>query len=169
MTQFIMVQHTIIVTSVAVDMTWSTSPEKVFVTPQNFSSVVMAKRPRSVKYTSVYQKPKRSEPAKRIMQWNVHQKPATNLIRNELIQIGDSIWYSTDHHTGEKGMVEYCLTTNQTKQIIKYSHSINPQYHSVCSYKDSIYIICTDHRNTGQIIEFYPASKKYSVLISFSC
>ena len=85
----------------------------------------------------------------------------TNVIRNQLIQIGDSIWYSTDYHDSEQGMVQYCLNTNKTKQIIKYSsYYINPQYHSVCSYKDTIYIINGDGGYDGDIIAFNPSSKQ---------
>ena len=90
--------------------------------------------------------------------WDIHTKPQTNMIQNKLVQIGDSIWYSTDYNVGRKGMVQHCLKTNEIMQIIKYPPDINPLRHSVCSYQNMIYIIdgCA-----GLIIEFNPTTKEF--------
>eukprot|EP01083_Nonionella_stella_P135987 413631_1 len=74
-------------------------------------------------------------------------------IRPEMIEIGDSIWWSTDYDKGEQGMVEYNPLTDTIRNVIKYPLEIAPAYHSCCKHKNVIYIV--DGRN-GQIILFDP-------------
>eukprot|EP01083_Nonionella_stella_P204541 745580_1 len=88
--------------------------------------------------------------------WNellAHQTAATY---EQIINIGDSLWYSTSYKYGEKGMVEYCIKTNKIKQIIKYPKNIQPTGHTVCEYRNIIYII--DGEN-GNIISFDVSTK----------
>ena len=99
------------------------------------------------------------------IKWNIYQKPNAYYIHNKVVQIGDSIWYSTACGSGEQGMVEYCLKTNKTKQIVKYKdNSIKLEQHSVCKYKNIIYIInCVYNpaNSVSNIIEFNPMKKKF--------
>ena len=94
------------------------------------------------------------------LKWNTHEKPQTYWIRNKLIEISDSIWYSTDYVFG--GMVEYCLKTNTVKQVIPYpqNDNIKPYFHCLCKYKNLIYII--DTFKNCEIIEFNPSSKTFT-------
>ena len=52
--------------------------------------------------------------------WKIYPRPKTCYIRNNLVQINDSFWYSTDYNEGERGMVEYCLNSMSIKQVAKY-------------------------------------------------
>ena len=96
--------------------------------------------------------------------WKIHSKPATILIANRLIQIHDSIWYSTNYMNGEQGMVEYCLKSNTTKQIVKYPSDIKPVRHALCRYQNKIYII----DQTAGIIEFDPSTKQFNKKVAIA-
>ena len=86
----------------------------------------------------------------------MHSKPKTCFIRDKLLEIKNSIWYST-----EQGMVEYCLNSNTVKQVVKYQehYNIQPEYHCLCAFKDTIYII--DGYNC-EIIAFNPSLKIFT-------
>ena len=90
--------------------------------------------------------------------WTQHPNHATYHIANKIVQIKDSIWYSTDYKHGEKGMVEYCLMTNTIKRIVKYPDHIKPSYHCICTLNDIIYIIDGFH---GGIISFDSSNNKF--------
>ena len=90
--------------------------------------------------------------------WTIHQNPATHNIATKIVQIKDSIWYSTDHKDGEQGMVQYCLITNTVKNIVKYPEFVQPSYHCVCCLNNIIYII--DGFN-GYIISFNPSNNEF--------
>ena len=92
--------------------------------------------------------------------WVTHQMPPSTIMADKLIQIKDSIWYSTPYESGESGMVEYCLTSNTVKQIVKYPFNIQPFNHVACSLNDLIYII-NGAPNT-EIIVFDPCSLQFS-------
>ena len=85
-------------------------------------------------------------------------------IREKLCVINGSIWYSSAHKSlhksGENGIAEYCIKTNQITNVISYPSHIQPNRQCVCQYKDKIYII--DGEN-DQIIEFDPFRKKFVV------
>lgn len=94
--------------------------------------------------------------------WNVHPKPDTVDIRDKLVQISDSIWYSTDLITGESAMVEYCVKTNKVLQIIEYPHELNTSdSHYLCVVGNIVYII------DGTIIAFDPSSATFATKIEF--
>ena len=73
--------------------------------------------------------------------------------RQNLIVIGDSIWYSSAHKSydanGENGMTEYCIKSHQIKQTIPYPSGIAPNTHCCCMVRNIIYIIDGDN---GSII-----------------
>ena len=138
------------------------TPSKITKTP---SKAMGAVKPPSIP-TRVPTKPTPIDPSLILSKqesdhgWNTHWIPHTSYIRNNAVQIENSIWYSTDYDEGEKGMVEYCLITNQTKQVVKYkNHNIKPDRHCICKHKDKIYII--DGHKNGEIIEFDPDRKAF--------
>ena len=101
-------------------------------------------------------------------QWSVHSRLWPCVIKNDPIQIQDSIWYSTDYDEGEKGMIEFCLKTNKTKSIVKYPEHIKPKIHSMCKCNNKIYLIDnTNSWSDGQIIEFDPTIKQFIKKIQF--
>ena len=99
---------------------------------------------------------------KHYKQWRqLNNKPGPT-IRERLMVIGDTIWYSASHKThyekSENGMVQYSIKDDKIISIIQYPQNINPHRQCCCKYKDKIYII--DGEN-GEIILFDPSTKKY--------
>ena len=99
---------------------------------------------------------KRKAPA--AFTWNIHPDPEDHYIPNRLIQIKDSIWYSTDFDKGEKGMASYCMPADWRSCVIEYYKHIKPAHHSICRYKDLIYII---DGVKGEISAFDPSKNRY--------
>ena len=99
------------------------------------------------------------------MSWNDLAAHRTMCISGKLIQIGDSIWYSSHCDWGAKGMVEYCNKTNKMISKVAYPKNIKPEYHSVCGYNNQIYIV--DGKN-GQIILFDPFTKRFEIKAKIS-
>ena len=93
------------------------------------------------------------------LKWTIHPKPETHIISNNLIQTGDSLWYSTNYGIGESGMVEYCLKTNAQKQMVKYPTNFQPCRHAVCKYKNKVYFI--DGFKERSITEFDPKTRQF--------
>ena len=97
------------------------------------------------------------------VKWNTkpHQPGVTT--RECLMQIGDSIWYSSSHKShyqkGENGMSEYCMKSNRIVQTIQYPEGVRPKRHCCCVHQNEIYII--DGEN-GKIIVFDPESKSFT-------
>ena len=92
--------------------------------------------------------------------WNSHTAALTHEIREQMIHIGQSLWYSTDYERGERGIVEYDTVSDQIKQIIKYPNNIKPRGHSLCESNGNIYII--DGCENEQIISFNPETKQFT-------
>ena len=84
-------------------------------------------------------------------------------MREKLIEIDGSIWYSTSHKThwdqSPGGMSQYQLSTQKIIHTIEYPPNINPQRQVCCKYKDKIYIIDGEH---GEIILFDPIKKTFT-------
>eukprot|EP01083_Nonionella_stella_P190152 704384_1 len=81
-------------------------------------------------------------------------------IRQQVIRMEDSIWWSTDYYKGEKGMVQYDIQLDKIISVVKYPKNIQPSYHSCCKYKNEIYIV--DGEN-GQIIAFNTQNKQFQI------
>eukprot|EP01084_Bolivina_argentea_P065102 118693_1 len=62
-------------------------------------------------------------------------------------------------------MVEYCIKTNKIKQIIQYPEDIQPTGHTICAYRNIIYII--DGIN-GNIISFNISTKQFKTQLEIS-
>ena len=91
--------------------------------------------------------------------WNKGSHTPGNNTRQNLIVIGDSLWYSSDHGQDNKGMAEFSIKSKQIIQIIPYPSDIQPKNHCCVLVKSIIYII--DGKN-GSIIAFNPNSKSYT-------
>eukprot|EP01084_Bolivina_argentea_P034901 64649_1 len=91
--------------------------------------------------------------------WNELVAHKTIATYQHIINIGDSLWYSTSYKYGEKGMVEYYIKTNKIKQIIQYPEDIQPTGHTICAYRNIIYII--DGWINGNIISFNISTKQF--------
>eukprot|EP01084_Bolivina_argentea_P034903 64653_1 len=87
-------------------------------------------------------------------------------VYEKIINIGDSLWYSTSYKYGGKGMVEYCIKTNTIKQIVQYPEDIQPTSHTVCAYHNIIYII--DGWINGNIISFDVSTKQFKKQLEIS-
>lgn len=100
--------------------------------------------------------------------WNIHPDSCYYHIQNNIVQIGDSIWYRAG-----VGMVEYSLHSEKILQIVKLPFNMEPKElrarrelakHAVCKHYDKIYLISGEN---GQIVEFDPISKEFT--IRFEC
>ena len=99
-------------------------------------------------------------PSTRRPRWKGHRKLSSQDITNNVVQIGNFIWYSTRYDKGEQGIVKYCPKTDKVKGVYRYPAFIRATHHSVCLYKDLIYII--DGHNSCEIIEFNPSTKIFT-------
>ena len=79
-------------------------------------------------------------------------------ISYDLIQIGQSIWISTNWNRGENGMVEFNIKSNKITNTVKYPQNIKPSCHSCCYHNNKIYIIVG---KIGEIISFSPSRKSF--------
>ena len=100
------------------------------------------------------------------VEWLSRETPKCITILENLIMIGDSLWYSTSHKSvfpdgnpSENGMVEYDTRTNKIINIAEYPQNIKPLRHCCCQYQQKIYLI--DGEN-GNIILFDPVKKTFT-------
>eukprot|EP01084_Bolivina_argentea_P070674 128510_1 len=93
------------------------------------------------------------------------QAAETCWIYPDVIHIGNSLWYSTAHNAGEKGMVEYSIQYNRIIQIVKYPCTIQPDYHSLCKHANSNLIYIVDGFE-GTITSFNPFTKQFNLEIN---
>ena len=95
------------------------------------------------------------------IQWHRHQDIPNIVLREKLIDIGDSLWYSTAHKSvynkSDNGMVNYSIKTDNI-DVAQYPHSLKPKHHNCCQHKGKIYLI--DGVN-GEIIIFNPLTKTF--------
>ena len=91
--------------------------------------------------------------------WKDLTPHSTPFIREQLVVIGSSIWYSTSYSAGESGMAEYDIKSNKIINIVKYPTYIQPLYHSLSAHDDKIYII--DGQNC-RLILFDPSTKSFT-------
>eukprot|EP01083_Nonionella_stella_P127752 387015_1 len=94
--------------------------------------------------------------------WKELTPAKTLYIRPQFIQMEDCIWWSTDHHQGEQGMVQYDIQSDKIISVVKYPQNIKPYNHSCCKYQNEIYIV--DGMN-GQIISFNTQNKQFKIKI----
>eukprot|EP01083_Nonionella_stella_P158144 514350_1 len=92
------------------------------------------------------------------MSWKELTPAKTKYVRPQLVQMEDCIWWSTDYHQGEQGMVQYDIQLDKIISVVKYPNNIKPKWHSCCEYKNEIYIV--DGKN-GQIIAFNTQNKQF--------
>ena len=90
--------------------------------------------------------------------WPQLQSPCTSHIAPSVIQMGTSLWYSTDCDAGSCGMVEYDIETNSIKSVVKYRGGCEPKGHCICKLGRDILII---DGVKGQIFAFRPKNKKF--------
>ena len=97
-----------------------------------------------------------------LAKWNPHESHQNPSIRQNVISIGQFIWYSIAHKShseGENGMVQFCTKKNKIIQIIEYPDNIKPCRHYCCKYNHQIYIIDGEH---GEIILFDTITLKFT-------
>eukprot|EP01084_Bolivina_argentea_P034696 64243_1 len=97
--------------------------------------------------------------------WKECDAHQTTEIYPQIINIEDSLWYSTSYRYGEHGMVEYCIKTNKIKQIVTYPKHIRPDRHALCEYNNIIYII---DAGNGNIISFNPFTNQFKQKLKVS-
>eukprot|EP01083_Nonionella_stella_P064471 168019_1 len=95
------------------------------------------------------------------MSWKTLEAGDTRDIAPQLIQVGDSIWWSTDSYGTTRKMVEYCIKSNKIISVIPFPDNIQPKQHSLCKYKNEIVIV--DGKKQQQIITFNPHSKEFEI------
>ena len=78
--------------------------------------------------------------------------------------IGQSIWIPVDYESGEKGMAEFCCSTNTMKKPVPYPKGFKPEYASVCCSNDDD-IVVVDGRS-GKLMRFNTNTKKYGDEVS---
>ena len=100
-------------------------------------------------------------------QWTDHSSKPSPVIREKLLKIGTSIWYSSSHKShydkGENGITEYSTTTDSIMNTIPYPDNITPFRQCCCEYNQIIYIIDGEHE---EIISFNPSTKHYTKKIT---
>jgi len=74
------------------------------------------------------------------------------------IEVKDSIWLSTAHCQGERGMIEYCKRTERIKSVVRYPEWLEPRYHACVRYAGDIFLV--DGIN-GQIVAFNVSSRRF--------
>eukprot|EP01083_Nonionella_stella_P064470 168017_1 len=94
------------------------------------------------------------------MSWEKREVGDTSDIAPQVIQMGDSIWWSTDGYQTRK-MVEYDIKSNKIISVIPFPDNIQPKQHSLCKYKNEIVIV--DGKKQQQIITFNPHSKEFEI------
>eukprot|EP01084_Bolivina_argentea_P036736 67927_1 len=95
--------------------------------------------------------------------WREHTSFGTCSINYNLINIGDSIWYSTNCNKGQKGMVEYCIKTDSIVSKVKYPDKTYLLDHSICEYNGNMYIIDGRTRKAN-IMLFSPSTKTFQTM-----
>ena len=93
--------------------------------------------------------------------WKKLPPPNTTAIRQELMSIGQSIWFCTDYDQGEKGIVEFNTTTNKYSIIPYPKHLGAIKWHSCCNNKHLIYIV---NGLKGDLITFNTKTKQFKRL-----
>eukprot|EP01084_Bolivina_argentea_P036735 67925_1 len=96
--------------------------------------------------------------------WREHTSFGGCRINYNLINIGDSIWYSTNYDEGEKGMGEYCIKTDSIVSKVKYPDKTYLSGHSVCEYNGNIYIIDGRTSCRAKIMLFSPSTKTFQTM-----
>ena len=97
--------------------------------------------------------------------WVEHASHTTNWIRGSIINIGTSIWWSTEYNKGRGGMVEFSVAKDKVINVIKYPPSIKPSFHCCILYKGLIYIIPGSNK-LKNITSFDPITHKFNELVS---
>eukprot|EP01083_Nonionella_stella_P064469 168014_1 len=97
------------------------------------------------------------------MSWKTLEAGDTRDIAPQLIQVGDSIWWSTDSYGTTRKMVEYCIKSNKIISVIPFPDNIQPKQHSLCKYKNEIIIV-----DRKRIITFNPHSKEFEIKLEIS-
>ena len=100
-------------------------------------------------------------------QWKKHEHEPGPTIRGRIINIGESLWYSSSHKThyeqGENGITEYNLRLQKKIGTTQYPDHITPYRQFCCQHKDNIYII--DGEN-GEIVLFDPVLRIFTKKIN---
>ncbi len=91
-----------------------------------------------------------------------HQPLQATLLGLQSVLIQKKLWVSTYYDSGECGMVQIDPFTKKIIKTVKYPSVIQPEYHSICVYKDR-YVCIVDGWHKSQIVLFDTFTNQYGI------